>query len=150
MNALLENKPCSLPRLRTMFLPNFHFCAQKKCSWAWETAFSRQFSHYLCPKKKFLWWVKVFGIGRSLAKQAGRSSWCQIRSKSKCALKGCICKNMILLEKNVPLYYEVSVAAMLLQLSFTPMHCRIAQQVTVAVFVQYCPKISRCFWILNP
>ena len=49
---------------------------------------------------------------------------------------------MILLEKNVPLYYEVSVAAMLLQLSFTPMHCRIAQQVTVAVFVQYCPKIS--------
>ena len=30
MNALLENKPRSLPRLRTMFLPNFHFCAQKK------------------------------------------------------------------------------------------------------------------------
>ena len=57
---------------------------------------------------------------------------------------------MILLEKNVPLYYEVSVAAMLLQLSFTPMHCRIAQQVTVAVFLQYCPKISRCFCLLNP
>ena len=57
---------------------------------------------------------------------------------------------MILLEKNVPLYYEVSVAAMLLQLSFTPMHCRIAQQVTVAGLVQCCRKISRCFCLLNP
>ena len=101
------------------------------------------------PEKKVFVMGKSFWkrgrIGRSLAKQAGRSSWCQIRSKSKCALKGCICKNMILLEKNVPLYYEVSVAAMLLQLSFTPMHCRIAQQVTVAVLVQYCPKDSWCF-----
>ena len=64
MNALLENKPRSLPRLRTMFLPNFHFCAQKKSAAELEKLHSHVNFHIISARKK------VFVMGKSFWKRA--------------------------------------------------------------------------------